>query len=139
MVTTTICGAPLAKKSPTGEIRYCKNKATKTRSDGTPCCGKHCGSVASSDMGNCSICLCDMITGTQVKTLPCNHSFHKNCINTWSMEHNTCPCCRKSYETSSTRSRMTREQRELNDRLDRLLREVRDILEPARRMGLVAR
>lgn len=40
----------------------------------------------------CSICLSGL--GGAVKTLPCNHTFHFNCIKTWVERENSCPNCR---------------------------------------------
>ena len=40
----------------------------------------------------CAICLekgC-----SKFKTLKCNHTFHKSCINMWLNNHNNCPYCR---------------------------------------------
>ena len=53
----------------------------------------------------CSICICDLeeekpITyydippSSQITKLKCGHSFHKQCIETWFEEKNTCPVCR---------------------------------------------
>ena len=42
----------------------------------------------------CSICL-DNISNSDVKELYCNHKFHRNCINTWLQDNNTCPLCRQ--------------------------------------------
>lgn len=43
----------------------------------------------------CSICL-DEITANSQKILPCNHSFHAECIDRWlQRESRTCPYCRK--------------------------------------------
>jgi deoxyadenosine/deoxycytidine kinase/predicted NAD-dependent protein-ADP-ribosyltransferase YbiA (DUF1768 family) len=48
----------------------------------------------------CAICL-EVISGHLVDTrLPCGHSFHTRCISQMiasSVNHNTCPICRKSY------------------------------------------
>ncbi|XP_014608626.1 PREDICTED: RING finger protein 44-like [Polistes canadensis] len=50
----------------------------------------------------CIICIQEL--SDQRKMLPCNHSFHEKCINTWRLQgptgsRNTCPICRKIYET----------------------------------------
>lgn len=42
----------------------------------------------------CIICLNDMLIGSQVATLDCNHHFHTNCIGRWMDEQQTCPICR---------------------------------------------
>tara|TARA_Y100000389_G_scaffold158606_1_gene160082 strand:- start:47 stop:430 length:384 start_codon:yes stop_codon:yes gene_type:complete len=42
----------------------------------------------------CAICL-EPIINREKKTLNCNHSFHKNCVDLWLKEHNTCPYCRE--------------------------------------------
>ena len=53
---------------------------------------------------NCSICTDDLEIESKIfcikykkpiKTLNCNHQYHKYCINIWLKEHNTCPLCRK--------------------------------------------
>jgi hypothetical protein len=43
----------------------------------------------------CPICLADYLTEDQVRTLPCNHSFHVLCIDTWLTARNDCPMCRQ--------------------------------------------
>ncbi len=40
----------------------------------------------------CSICLLDL--KKDVRTLKCEHKYHKNCINEWISKNNTCPLCR---------------------------------------------
>tara|TARA_Y100000361_G_C11108636_1_gene316308 strand:+ start:111 stop:815 length:705 start_codon:yes stop_codon:yes gene_type:complete len=55
----------------------------------------------------CSICLED-IRPNQQKSLNCNHSFHKDCINTWLREKDDCPLCRAPQRTRIER----RESRE---------------------------
>jgi len=42
----------------------------------------------------CSICLSDYETGDVVKTLPCFHMFHQNCIDAWLRTNDTCPICK---------------------------------------------
>ena len=38
----------------------------------------------------CSICLCELLAGEVVRTLPCKHSFHAQCIETWLTENSHC-------------------------------------------------
>jgi len=43
----------------------------------------------------CSICLDIFNPGENVCKLPCNHEFHKSCIDPWiAANHATCPMCR---------------------------------------------
>lgn len=42
----------------------------------------------------CVICLSDYEKDDQVISLPCGHTFHKDCGMTWLVEHNVCPTCR---------------------------------------------
>ena len=42
---------------------------------------------------NCSICL-EEIKEPEYLNLPCNHPFHKKCINGWLKNNNNCPNCR---------------------------------------------
>lgn len=55
----------------------------------------------------CSICF-ETISNCDKKSLNCNHSFHRNCINTWLREQDTCPLCRAS-QTSREETRTSRE------------------------------
>ena len=42
----------------------------------------------------CAICLTDTAIGETVSRLPCNHVFHKKCIQPWLRQASTCPTCR---------------------------------------------
>tara|TARA_X000000368_G_scaffold340480_1_gene278737 strand:+ start:43 stop:732 length:690 start_codon:yes stop_codon:yes gene_type:complete len=56
----------------------------------------------------CSICL-DNISNLDVKELYCNHKFHRNCINTWLQDNNTCPLCRQFQGSNRNVSTNNRE------------------------------
>ena len=44
---------------------------------------------------NCPVCLHDFSLGDQYRTLPCDHSFHSQCVDTWLLEYSgDCPVCR---------------------------------------------
>lgn len=42
----------------------------------------------------CILCF-DKYSLNEAKKLTCGHSFHKQCIDVWLQEHNTCPYCRQ--------------------------------------------
>ncbi|TNV78161.1 hypothetical protein FGO68_gene4262 [Halteria grandinella] len=42
----------------------------------------------------CSVCHCQFAEGDVMKQLPCNHQFHKACIEPWFERNDTCPICR---------------------------------------------
>mmetsp|Transcript_8322 Transcript_8322/g.11241 ORF Transcript_8322/g.11241 Transcript_8322/m.11241 type:complete len:212 (-) Transcript_8322:341-976(-) len=44
----------------------------------------------------CAVCFSDMVIGSSVRTLPCNHVFHNNCIIPWLKTQAVCPICRHS-------------------------------------------
>lgn len=46
----------------------------------------------------CSICLCEFKTGEACRTMPapCNHTFHKSCIDEWFQQSSRCPMCKRS-------------------------------------------
>lgn len=44
----------------------------------------------------CIICREEMNADNQVKKLPCDHIFHKNCLRSWFQRQQTCPTCRTS-------------------------------------------
>jgi hypothetical protein len=43
----------------------------------------------------CSICLAELLVGTQATRLPCSHLYHEECIMKWFGRSNTCPLCRQ--------------------------------------------
>lgn len=45
----------------------------------------------------CSICLEKYTSGTYKRTLDCNHSYHKKCIDKWFKNSTFCPLCKKEY------------------------------------------
>jgi len=50
---------------------------------------------------SCLICQDEFKTNDQKRFLPCFHSFHVNCIDTWLSEKLTCPICLKEVKPSS--------------------------------------
>ncbi|KAF5733830.1 putative protein binding protein [Tripterygium wilfordii] len=42
----------------------------------------------------CSVCLEQVTTGELIRTLPCLHQFHANCIDPWLQQQGTCPVCK---------------------------------------------
>ncbi|CAL5020048.1 unnamed protein product [Urochloa decumbens] len=50
---------------------------------------------SSDDMEQCHICLTEYEEGEQIRTLPCKHEFHLQCVDKWLKEiHRVCPLCR---------------------------------------------
>ena len=46
--------------------------------------------------GDCIVCLLEYEDGDEMRRLlPCNHRFHKACIDPWLADHETCPVCRQ--------------------------------------------
>lgn len=46
------------------------------------------------DEETCAICLVEYKEQDIGNILPCNHGFHKECIEAWTRTHPTCPICR---------------------------------------------
>lgn len=44
-------------------------------------------------METCVICLEDIVVGARVRSLPCSHVYHAQCIRVWLRRKNACPCC----------------------------------------------
>lgn len=43
----------------------------------------------------CAVCLADIAKGEEFRSTPCNHVFHKVCIDDWCKKSMTCPNCRQ--------------------------------------------
>jgi E3 ubiquitin-protein ligase DOA10 len=54
---------------------------------------------------NCLVCLSEYEKGDEVRTMPCLHYFHKDCIDKWLGKSNNCPICKfdikKNYNAIS--------------------------------------
>lgn len=42
----------------------------------------------------CSVCMEDMLIGTEATKMPCSHTFHGDCIGMWLKISHYCPLCR---------------------------------------------
>ncbi|KAL6526802.1 E3 ubiquitin-protein ligase sdir1 [Orobanche gracilis] len=52
------------------------------------------GSKTSGDDLTCSVCLEQVNDGELIRSLPCLHQFHVNCIDPWLRQQGTCPVCK---------------------------------------------
>lgn len=50
------------------------------------------------DENCCPICLGEYTEGEAIRCLPCNHEFHKECVDNWLANHASCPACRHSLQ-----------------------------------------
>lgn len=46
------------------------------------------------EFNSCRICLSDYEQGDQIRTLPCFHRFHQDCIDQWLQRDTKCPICK---------------------------------------------
>eukprot|EP00045_Choanoeca_perplexa_P015895 m.206713 g.206713 ORF g.206713 m.206713 type:complete len:166 (+) comp17109_c0_seq1:1824-2321(+) len=60
-------------------------------------------SAEGSNTTSCCICLADFEAEDVILTLPCNHGFHRACIEPWLMRRQrTCPLCKRDPFPSET-------------------------------------
>ena len=52
----------------------------------------------------CPICLCDYEEGDVLRTLPCFHIFHKDCIDNWLLQKKICAICKHEVDTYNEQS-----------------------------------
>ncbi len=68
----------------------------------------------------CSICVDEFVNGVSIKTLPCNHIFHSECINEWLGSYSSlCPLCKIDVSPRLHTSRQR--SHSINSSDDRLL------------------
>ena len=46
---------------------------------------------------DCSVCLDTFDPGDEITCLPCNHEFHKECIERWLRQKNVCVFCNAPF------------------------------------------
>jgi hypothetical protein len=52
------------------------------------------------NIDSCPICQDELKSTEKIRKLPCQHTFHEECINTWIELRNLCPLCKKVAEKS---------------------------------------
>eukprot|EP01119_Soliformovum_irregulare_P012541 TRINITY_DN3267_c0_g1_i1.p1 TRINITY_DN3267_c0_g1~~TRINITY_DN3267_c0_g1_i1.p1 ORF type:complete len:352 (-),score=48.99 TRINITY_DN3267_c0_g1_i1:60-1115(-) len=63
--------------------------------------GEELGKIRKED-ASCAICLMDYETGDEVRYLPCNHQFHKLCVDQWLRTNKACPFCKRDIDATPT-------------------------------------
>ena len=85
---------------------------------------------AEGNEGLCQVCQCEYEEGEEMKTLPCKHHFHPECIDQWLKDHPTCCICKRSVlDASEEKSNL--ESHEINDDV-KLSAEINEIQSPNR-------
>lgn len=51
------------------------------------------------EQATCMVCLSDYAFDEELRTLPCFHSYHKDCIDTWLDKSRACPLCKHVIST----------------------------------------
>jgi hypothetical protein len=67
-----------------------------------PLSSYHTTTIDGSEPEACTICLEEYKEGMEVRTLSCQHLFHKNCIDEWLKLRNNCPNCKRVFEASNS-------------------------------------
>jgi len=62
-----------------------------------PTC-KYDGTPLPGDQTKCPVCICEFTEGEELKSLPCVHFYHKECIDRWLMVGHSCPMCKTLVE-----------------------------------------
>merc|ERR1712129_445976 len=58
-----------------------------------------CTSVWAGPAGaECVICIQDLVDGDEVRTMPCGHTFHRECMDVWLQRSRFCPLCRRPID-----------------------------------------
>lgn len=52
---------------------------------------------------SCAVCLCEFEDGEQLRRLPCNHHFHRRCVDQWLRRSKKCPLCMGAIDVHSPR------------------------------------
>ena len=50
----------------------------------------------------CIVCLESMKKGEEIRTLPCSHKLHTECIDPWLRSNKVCPVCRTGLALAQT-------------------------------------
>ncbi|XP_001599953.1 RING finger protein 11 [Nasonia vitripennis] len=50
--------------------------------------------------GECVICMMELVTGEEVRYLPCMHTYHALCIDDWLLRSLTCPTCMEPVDAA---------------------------------------
>ncbi|URE36121.1 E3 ubiquitin-protein ligase [Musa troglodytarum] len=79
-------GGSVLQHAPSSSI-----SATEKRQEGTKLDGNL---KTPEDELTCSVCLEQVSVGELVRSLPCLHQFHANCIDPWLRQQGTCPVCK---------------------------------------------
>mmetsp|Transcript_64379 Transcript_64379/g.73908 ORF Transcript_64379/g.73908 Transcript_64379/m.73908 type:complete len:233 (+) Transcript_64379:124-822(+) len=56
------------------------------------------------DKESCAVCQDEYEKDTTILKLPCNHTFHQDCVKPWLKMHNSCPTCRAPIDGSENTS-----------------------------------
>ncbi len=54
---------------------------------------------AGSTIGECTICLCEIVPLEEATRLRCSHTYHSTCVEAWATRAATCPVCRAPIAT----------------------------------------
>jgi len=59
---------------------------------------KYTGNTLPEDKKTCAICLADYEADEDIKTIPCMHFYHKECIDEWMSRSCVCPICKSKID-----------------------------------------